>query len=127
MENKEHTVMKAIVCVTTTSPVWYIILAHVVLMVGCPLAMSPSQTYALNAIQEPVAADGSTIMNTLQQIVGAIATAISTILLSVGQNFAGNVSKAQAFTNGTHYGFYFSIVLIVIGLLLSFKIKNTEN
>ncbi|WP_297817670.1 DHA2 family efflux MFS transporter permease subunit [uncultured Lactobacillus sp.] len=112
---------------TTSSPVWYIILAHIILMIGCPLAMSPSQTYALNAIQGPQAADGSTIMNTLQQIVGAIATAISTILLSLGQNMASSSNKAAAFTNGTHYGFYFSIALIVIGLLLSLKIKKVND
>lgn len=112
---------------STTSPVWYIILAHIILMVGCPLAMSPSQTYALNAIQGPQAADGSTIMNTLQQIVGAIATAIATILLSLGQSTTHVSNKAIVFTNGTHYGFYFSIVLVIIGLVLSLKIRKTRN
>ena len=59
----------------------YVIAAHVVLMIGCPLAMSPSQTHALNALAGPESADGSTIMNTLQQIVGAIATALATSFL----------------------------------------------
>lgn len=35
---------------TPHSPVAYIIAAHVILMIGCPLAMSPSQTSALNAL-----------------------------------------------------------------------------
>lgn len=112
---------------STTSPIWYIILAHVILMIGCPLAMSPSQTYALNAIQGPASADGSTIMNTLQQIVGAIATAIATGLLSLGETAANTANKAAAFTNGSHYGFYFTIVLVVIGLLLGFMIKNEKD
>lgn len=112
---------------STTSPVWYIILAHVILMIGCPLAMSPSQTYALNAIQGPASADGSTIMNTLQQIVGAIATAIATGLLSLGETAANTSNKAAAFTNGSHYGFYFTIVLVVIGLILGFMIKKEED
>ncbi|MBD5430640.1 DHA2 family efflux MFS transporter permease subunit [Lactobacillus sp.] len=112
---------------STTSPIWYIILAHVVLMIGCPLAMSPSQTYALNAIQGPAAADGSTIMNTLQQIVGAIATAIATGLLSLGQNAAHTSNKAAAFTHGAHYGFYFTIALVIIGLVLGFMIKKEKD
>lgn len=112
---------------STTSPIWYIILAHVILMIGCPLAMSPSQTYALNAIQGPASADGSTIMNTLQQIVGAIATAIATGLLSLGQNAAATSNKAVAFTNGTHYGFYFTIVLVIVGLVLSLMIKKEND
>ena len=113
-------------CVTTTSPIWYIILSQVILMIGCPLAMSPAQTYALNAVQGPASADGSTIMNTLQQIVGAIATAIATILLAAGQNAAHTANKAVAFTNGAHYGFYFTVILVIIGLLLGLLIKREK-
>ncbi|WP_209686245.1 DHA2 family efflux MFS transporter permease subunit [Lactobacillus colini] len=116
-----------LVSLSTSSPIWYIILAHIILMIGCPLAMSPSQTYALNAIQGPASADGSTIMNTLQQIVGAIATAIATGLLSLGQNAANTANKAAAFTNGAHYGFYFTIVLVIVGLVLGFMIKPEDD
>ena len=73
---------------TPSAPVWYIILSQIILMIGCPLTMSPSQTYALNTIQGPASADGSAIMNTLQQIVGAVATAIATILLAMGQGMS---------------------------------------
>ncbi|QNQ84461.1 multidrug efflux MFS transporter [Lactobacillus sp. PV037] len=111
---------------TTTSSIWYIIVAQVILMIGAPLAMSPAQTYALNAVQGPESADGSTIMNTLQQIVGAIATAIATILLATGQQAANTTNKAVAFTNGAHYGFYFTIVLVILGLLLSLFIKKEK-
>ena len=85
-----------------------------------------AQTYAPNAIQGPESADGSTITNTLQQIVGAIAPAIATILLATGQSTVAG-SSAVKFTNGTHYVFYFTLVLIVIGLLLSLTIKEDQN
>lgn len=112
-------------CLTPHSSIAYIIAAHVILMIGCPLAMSPSQTYALNAIQGPASADGSTIMNTLQQIVGAISTAVATGLLALGEkSFAG--SKPAAFTHGFHYGLYFTLALIICGLLLSLTIKKEE-
>ena len=65
-------------------------------------------------------------MNTLQQIVGAITTAIATILLAAGQNTIAGSSTVK-FTNGTHYGFYFTLVLIVIGLLLSLTIKEDRH
>ncbi|GFZ27634.1 DHA2 family efflux MFS transporter permease subunit [Lactobacillus corticis] len=113
--------------VSTKTPVWYIILAHVILMIGCSLAMSPSQTYALNAIQGRASADGSTIMNTLQQIVGAISTAIATILLSLGQNMAHAANSADRFTKGTHFGFHFTLVLVIVGFLLSLAIKKDDN
>ena len=103
---------------TTQSAVWYVILAHVILMIGAPLAMSPSQTYGLNALTGPIAADGSAIMNTLQQIVGAIATAIATSLLGIGQAAymaSGANHAAGAFVNGAHYGFFFTFALAVVG------------
>lgn len=106
------------------SSVTYVITAHVILMIGCPLAMSPSQTHGLNALQGPESADGSTIMNTLQQIVGAIATAIATSLLGIGEAVSHSANKAISFTSGVHFGFYFTAFLTIVGLLLALTIKG---
>ena len=105
----------------------YIICAHVIMMIGCPLAMSPSQTHRLNALQGPESADGSTIMNTLQQIVGAIATAVATSLLGAGQAAHHTAGHAAAFASGVHYGFYFTVCLAIVGLLLATTLKNKSN
>ena len=86
--------------VSTHTSVAYIIAAHV----GCPLAMSPSQTHALNSLEIYESADGSTIINTLQQIVGAIATAMATSLLQMGITASHGASSAVAFTHGVHNG-----------------------
>ena len=114
---------------TTQSAIWYVILAHVILMIGAPLAMSPSQTYGLNSLTGPIAADGSAIMNTLQQIVGAIATAIATSLLGIGQAAymtSGANHAAGAFVNGAHYGFFFTFALAVVGFLLALRIPKAN-
>lgn len=103
------------------SAIAFIITAHIILMIGCPLAMSPSQTHALNSLDLHESADGSTIINTLQQIVGAIATALSTSLLQLGSHGA---TTPVAFTNGVHYGIIFTIILAVIGLLIAISINN---
>ena len=102
----------------------YVIAAHVVLMIGCPLAMSPSQTHALNALAGPESADGSTIMNTLQQIVGAIATALATSFLAMGQAALPASSEALRFEHGVRYGFYFTAVLVIAGLIVSLTLKE---
>ncbi|WP_125682365.1 DHA2 family efflux MFS transporter permease subunit [Levilactobacillus yonginensis] len=116
---------------STSSAVWYIILAHVVLMIGVPLAMSPSQTHGLNALTDPIAADGSAIMNTFQQVVGAISTAIATSLLGMGQAAytatSGVNHAAGAFVNGAHYGFYFTFILALVGFLLALRLPKTES
>lgn len=110
---------------TPHTSIGYVIVAHVILMIGCPLAMSPSQTSALNSLQGMESADGSTILNTMQQIVGALATALATSFLELGSRVATD-SQAVRFTNGVHFGVYFTIVLIVIGILLSLKITDNK-
>lgn len=105
------------------SSITYVITAHVILMIGCPLAMSPSQTSALNSLSGMESADGSTILNTMQQIVGALATALATSFLELGRN-AATGSSAVCFTNGIHYGIYFTLVLVIIGIILTFKMSD---
>lgn len=109
--------------VTTDSAIWYVILAHIILMIGAPLAMSPSQTSALNSLKGLESADGSAILNTMQQIVGALATALATSFLTIGRN-AVSGSAAFKFTNGVHYGMYFTIALTVIGFIVALFVKD---
>lgn len=110
-------------CTSEHSSVGYIIAAHVILMIGCPLAMSPAQTSSLNSLNGLESADGSTILNTLQQIVGALATAFATSFLELGQKNI-NGTAAVKFTNGFHYGIYFTLVLVIIALILSFRLQD---
>ncbi|GAA3187013.1 DHA2 family efflux MFS transporter permease subunit [Lentilactobacillus kefiri] len=109
---------------SSTSPMWYVIVAHIVIMMGVPLAMSPAQTFGLSALDEKTSGDGSTIMNTFQQIIGAMATAIATSLLAFGNNAAGNVSHQIAFTNGVHVGLWFTLIVAAAAFLLSFTVKD---
>ncbi|MFC6323863.1 MFS transporter [Companilactobacillus baiquanensis] len=114
----------------SNSSLGYIIFAHIVLMIGVPLAMSPSQTYGLNSLDEYQSADGSAIINTFQQVIGAVATGIATILLSTGQaNFFANGghSTSLAFTQGAHYGFAFTLVLAILGFLLAFRVHGKKD
>ncbi|WP_124975585.1 DHA2 family efflux MFS transporter permease subunit [Ligilactobacillus salitolerans] len=109
------------------SSIAYVITAHVILMIGCPLAMSPSQTHALNSLAGIESADGSTILNTLQQVVGAIATALATSFLAMGEHAYQGANQAAAFTNGVHYGLYFTLALTVVGMLIALTFKKTPN
>ncbi|BAH07588.1 DHA2 family efflux MFS transporter permease subunit [Clostridium kluyveri] len=114
---------------SSNSSAAYIIFCHITLMIGIPLAMAPAQTSGLNALPGNLSRDGSTIINTMQQIVGAISTAIATCLLGMGQTsyFSnGGKNESEAFINGSHYGFYFALVLSIIGFIISFRIKDTK-
>ena len=103
----------------------YVIAAHVILMIGCPLAMSPSSTNALSSLSGLQSADGSTILNTMQQIVGALATALATSFYEAGRITATG-SRALRYTQGFHWGIYFAIVLIIIALAFSFRLAKNK-
>jgi len=112
---------------STGSSAIYIIFCHILLMIGVPLVMSPAQTDGLNALPQRLSRDGSTIINTMQQILGALCTAIVTLLLGFGQilySAHGGQNAAEAFTKGSHYGFCFALALAVTGFLVSFKIHS---
>lgn len=113
---------------STNSPMWYVIMAHVIVMIGAPLGMAPAQTYGLNALDQSTTSDGSTIMNTFQQISGAVATAVATSLLGLGQHASTAATTSRtAFTNGVHTGLMFTLALAVIGFALSFTVKNDKH
>lgn len=65
---------------------------------------------------------GSTILNTMQQVFGAIGTSIATCLLSMAP--APPMRKASL--RDPAYGYVFGLVLIVIVLVFSFFLKEDK-
>ncbi|WP_295731123.1 DHA2 family efflux MFS transporter permease subunit [uncultured Limosilactobacillus sp.] len=102
---------------TIHSSIFYIITANVILMIGGPLAMSPVQSGALSSLSATDSGDGSTILNTVQQIFGAICTAIATSLLGIGERSVSG-RTAVKFVVGFHYGIGFTIFVIILGIIL---------
>ncbi len=110
---------------TPDSPLGYVVACHIVLVVGVPLAMSPCQTHALASLPRELSRDGSTMLNTLQQVAGAIATAVATYLVTTGTQVseAGGTDAVSSFTQGAHWGIVFSLVLAVAALCLALRLK----
>ena len=110
---------------STRTTVTFVIAAHVILMIGCPLFMAPSQTSALNALPGISSNDGSKILNTMQQIVGAVATAVATSLLELGRQGTAGTAAAR-FTTGAHYGFCFTLILAIIAFVFVINDSGTR-
>ena len=111
---------------TAGTPVWYVIMCHMILLIGVPLGMSPSQTSALASLPQELSTDGSAILNTMQQVWGAVCTAVATALLGIGQSAYQGGEPAEAFTNGFHYGLVFTLALAVLGFIVSFTLKGNK-
>ncbi|NEG89764.1 DHA2 family efflux MFS transporter permease subunit [Bifidobacterium aerophilum] len=110
-----------------STPVALFLAAHIIVMVGIPFIQQSAQSAALKSLPGRMAADGSTIMNTMQQVCGAIATAVATCLLGLGQaNYtaAGGTNPSQGFVDGSRYGYLFGMALVAVVLVLSFLLKE---
>lgn len=112
--------------VTPATPLAVLVMCHIILMAGVPLAMSPCQTYALASLPHELSTDGSTMLNTMQQVLGAVCTAVATFLLATGQTMYmanGGSDAATAFTQGSQLVFVFALVLAFVSFMLACRIK----
>lgn len=69
---------------TTTTPVWVIIVAYLVLCLGLAFLFTPLFTSALGALPPHLYSYGSATLATIQQVAGAAGTAIFVALLAIG-------------------------------------------
>lgn len=114
-----------LIVLTSRATIAHLVTVHILLMIGVALIMSPVQTFGLSHLKRQQSGDGSTIMNTLQQISGALATAVTTTLMAWGSSLAETDSQRAAFIFSSHFGFGFILLLAMIvgGLIFGIKAK----
>ncbi|MEW4369602.1 DHA2 family efflux MFS transporter permease subunit [Paenibacillus kandeliae] len=118
--------------IDASTPVGLIITLHIFMMVGISMIMMPAQTNGLNQLPSHFYPHGTAIMNTLQQVAGAIGTALAVSILSAGQasylsgvaDPSSQANQAMAFTTGIQHSFIFALVLAIVGLVCSFFVKR---
>ena len=57
------------------TPLWWIVASHIVLEIGLGLLFTPLFTWGLGDLPKKLYPDGSAVVNTLQQVFGAVGTA----------------------------------------------------
>ncbi|WP_047984635.1 DHA2 family efflux MFS transporter permease subunit [Ornithinibacillus californiensis] len=116
---------------SSTTPVWQIIVAFMILFIGLTMVTMPSQTNAMNQLPRHMYADGSAAMNTLNQVAGAVGTALAITIFTMGQNAHGaefpTATNPEILAAGVKYAFYFITSIAVIALISSFFTKNSTN
>lgn len=107
-----------------------IILTHCLLMLGVSLILVPVQTYGLNQISPEYYAHGSAIFSTLQQVAGAIGSAL--FIATMTARSSSHLAKSSNPTDVTEQltasvagysdtfmlGFIISIIAVVVSLFL---------
>jgi DHA2 family lincomycin resistance protein-like MFS transporter len=118
--------------ITVASTVVFVIVLHSTLMIGVSMVFMPAQTNGINQLPLELYPDGTAIMNTLQQVAGAIGTALAVSIMSAGsKNYLKTVADPAdpanilpAFTQGVQNAFIFGMSMAIVGLILAFFIKR---
>lgn len=119
--------------VTTSTEVYVIIILHSILMIGLSMVIMPAQTTGLNQLPRQLYPHGTAIMNTIQQVAGAVGTALFISIMSSGQNrYLSEVKDptnpkqiAEALTVGVHNAFWVGAILTVAALILALFIRRS--
>lgn len=123
---------------TTISPassVAFIVALHIGLMVGVSMIWMPAQTNGLNQLPPELYPHGTAVLNTLQQVAGAIGIAVAISILTGGMEkyLHGSTDPtklteiANAMTEGSQSVFWFTMIIALIGLILAFFIRRVVN
>ncbi|PYI53764.1 MDR family MFS transporter [Paenibacillus flagellatus] len=116
-----------------TSKVEFLIL-HICMMVAISMIMMPTQTNGLNQLPPRYYPHGTAILNTLQQVAGAIGVAFFIGIMSSGQRRflesstapASPAQLAEATVAGVHNAFLYGFGFAVVALVLALFIKRTK-
>ncbi|AJS60922.1 MDR family MFS transporter [Paenibacillus sp. IHBB 10380] len=117
---------------TLHSTTLQIIFIHCLLMLGVALVMVPTQTYGLNQITSEYYVHGSAIFSTLQQVAGAVGTALfiatmsanSKSYLAQSTNPNDVTEQLAASINGYNSTFMLGLIISIIAIIVSLFLKK---
>lgn len=81
---------------------WAVAVAYALFMAASGFVLVPDQTHALNQLPARLNADGSAVMNTVQQLAGAVGTAVASALITgfSTADMARGMTEAEAYRAG---------------------------
>lgn len=119
---------------------YYLMTLHVFRMLGMSMVMMPNQTNGLNQLPVRMYPHGTAMNNTLNQVSGAIGTALiitvmtmrerslaTKLLAEAGGSPSGEAQRQiamEAMLSGINFAFFVSTFIILGALILSFLIKR---
>jgi DHA2 family lincomycin resistance protein-like MFS transporter len=111
---------------STTTPVWLIIVAYLVLCLGLAFLFTPLFTSALGALPPHLYSHGSATLATIQQVAGAAGIAIFIAFLAIGRSdgLAGGLSDAASIAGGVRLAFLVGAIVSLAAVALAFFVRK---
>lgn len=110
-----------------------IAVAYALFMAASGFVLVPDQAHALNQLPSSMNADGSAVMNTMQQLAGAIGTAVASTLISEfsAANVNAGMQQADAYVAGFSTSMWVFFGMAVCGeilalLMFRFSVKRAQ-
>ena len=120
-----------VLTISSTTPVWQVVLSLCIFFVGVSMTIMPAQTNAMNTLPAHLYADGSAAMNTLTQVAGAAGTAVAITVFTDGQNSYiaehGANEPLKFLAYGVNHAMIPVMIVAIIGLIVSLFIKNSRH
>lgn len=101
----------------------YIAVTHAIRMVGISMVMMPVTTAGLNALPIDLISHGTAVNNTLRQVSGSIGTALPITIMTT---FSIPEEGIEGMIHGVNISFVFAGIMSIIGLIMSFYIKDRK-
>lgn len=114
--------------INTGTPLWLIVLAQLVLMVGLSFTFTPLFSSAMGDLEMHLYSHGSATINTVQQVAGAAGTALFVALMTIRSTAMedGGASDAEALTGGARLSFTVGAIVVATAIFLATRIKRVE-
>ncbi len=110
---------------TATTPVGTLLALHLAFSLGLALLFTPILTSGLNPLPSRLYAHGSALMSTLQQVAGAVGTALLvSIMATRSAGLQGTASPELAQSAGLHAAFAAAAAFAGVALLLAFFLRR---
>lgn len=107
----------------------WVIAVHLVLNAGLAFMFTPLLTSALGSLDMSLYAHGSATMSTMQQLAGAVGTALFVTVLSAGTaaGLADGLSEVSATAAGVQAAFMIGGFLSLLAIVASFFVRRPKN
>ncbi|MEK4425418.1 MDR family MFS transporter [Solibacillus sp. FSL K6-1523] len=110
---------------SVTTPIWIIAILFAFISLGIAMIMMPLTTAGMNALPGHLMPHGTAVNSTLRMVGGAIVTALLVTAMSGTMSYLDDVS-ADAMLIGIRVAFVIATILSVLGLALSFMLKENK-
>lgn len=121
-------VMWALTLVGQDTPVWMLLVGHLVLSIGLAMMFTPLFTASLGSLKPHLYSHGSAMIGTTQQVAGAAGTALFVALMTLqtASLVAGGTDPVEALAGGIRSAYFVGAVISLLAVAAAFFVRKPE-